>query len=513
MTAIPSVPTTGAAPAPLVGRAAADAGPPSRDFAALVSTLLDDRGASTDATHAGRSGRSGDGQARNAGDEPADPTGTASAPAPDPTAQAGTMSAPNPSTLDVRSTAGRSLHFAGGADAGTWSGSPQVERPAGLGLLSAADLVVDGASAAVGAAAVGAALGSGAVGAVGGAALGAGSALGGPAPILPTAAGTATAGTTTAGTTGSAALAAQAVSGAMGTGSAEAAGAAPASTAPASTAPAGTAPASTAPAGAGPAGAGPAGTVPAGTVPAGAGPAGGAGGAGSGAPASAVADTPAGVTGSPHAEPRGATDPTALPASTSPPAPDTSTLGLQGPAAASTPAPTPTAATSAPAQGPAVTQQVLPHVTGLMTRGDGTHRIRLRLSPESLGDVSVVLTVRNGAVEVTLGAGAQARQALEQASAELHRLLELSGARSSQVVVKDLSGSSTPSPTTGQGDPGHGGSHAGGRPDDPGPGFGRAAPGTAARGSAGPGSAGPIASTAEGTRRSAHHPTSLDVTI
>jgi flagellar hook-length control protein FliK len=143
-----------------------------------------------------------------------------------------------------------------------------------------------------------------------------------------------------------------------------------------------------------------------------------------------------------------------------------------------------------------------------MARGDGTHRIRLRLSPEALGDVSVVLTVRKGAVEVTLGAGAQARHALEQGSAELHRLLELSGARTSQVVVKDLSGPSTgPSTgsTTGQdlsgrGTAQHGSPHPGARPDSP-------------AGTRSGGSTAPVPPTAESPRRSVHHPTSLDVTI
>lgn len=135
-----------------------------------------------------------------------------------------------------------------------------------------------------------------------------------------------------------------------------------------------------------------------------------------------------------------------------------SNLTLSGaPAASPTLTANATASPDTPAQ--PVASQVSAEVTALMSRADGTHRIRLRLSPEALGEVSVVLTLRKGAVEVTLGAGARARLALEESSGELHRLLRLAGAQTTQVVVKDLADSS---PTAGLaqghvgGDPGAG---------------------------------------------------------
>lgn len=112
-----------------------------------------------------------------------------------------------------------------------------------------------------------------------------------------------------------------------------------------------------------------------------------------------------------------------------------------------------TATTTAPStRAASVAEQVQLQVTGMASRGDGTHRIRLTLNPESLGDVSIVLTVRRGAVEVTLAAGGQARVALEQSSPELQRLLELAGARSSTVAVRELVTAATA--PTGQGLPG-----------------------------------------------------------
>lgn len=137
---------------------------------------------------------------------------------------------------------------------------------------------------------------------------------------------------------------------------------------------------------------------------------------------------------SPEAQPAGQA--ARIEASASAGAPNPTPLPIPGlPTAPVTPAAT-QAFQSNPAQ--PVASQVMPEVTALMARADGTHRIRLRLSPEALGDVSVVLTMRNGSVDVTLGAGAQARLALEQSTGELHRLLQLAGAQSTQVTVTNL---------------------------------------------------------------------------
>jgi len=140
----------------------------------------------------------------------------------------------------------------------------------------------------------------------------------------------------------------------------------------------------------------------------------------------------------------------------------------QAPAPASAPSPlppglTPVVAAAAPAGAPAtpattqqvtqqVTGQVFPEVTSLVTRGDGTHRITLTLKPEALGEVRVVMTVRDGAVHVRLAAGHDAQQALLQGSPELTRLLEHAGATDTRIVVRDLLAAAAP--TTGSADPG-----------------------------------------------------------
>ncbi len=84
----------------------------------------------------------------------------------------------------------------------------------------------------------------------------------------------------------------------------------------------------------------------------------------------------------------------------------------------------------------------------LVSRGDGTRRITLKLNPEALGDVRVVLTVRQGEVHVRMAGNEQAQRALQSGSSELHQLLERAGATSSQVVV----GQTTTQHHAGQGD-------------------------------------------------------------
>jgi len=91
-----------------------------------------------------------------------------------------------------------------------------------------------------------------------------------------------------------------------------------------------------------------------------------------------------------------------------------------------------------PAPAQPVTRQVFPEVTSLATKGDGTHRITLTLKPEALGEVRVVMTVRDGAVHVRLAAGHEAQQALREGSPELTRLLAVAGASESRITVRDL---------------------------------------------------------------------------
>lgn len=129
---------------------------------------------------------------------------------------------------------------------------------------------------------------------------------------------------------------------------------------------------------------------------------------------------------------------------------------------------TPTTRTT-PAAAP-VTTQVVDQITSLVSRGNGTHRITMKLNPEQLGEVRVVMTMREGSVHVRLAASEpQAHQALLQGSPELTRLLEVAGAGDARISVRDLSrdlgqsldqgsadlstasGSNTPDQSTGEG--------------------------------------------------------------
>ena len=175
-----------------------------------------------------------------------------------------------------------------------------------------------------------------------------------------------------------------------------------------------------------------------------------------------------------------------------------------GPDADPAPAAGPAAPSAAPVAGPQppapaappevrsadqVTRQVFPEVTSLTSRGDGTHRITLSLKPEALGEVRVVMTVREGVVHVRLAAGHEAQRALLEGSPELTRLLEATGASETRIVVRDLGTSTattagTPGLSQGLGDPRPQDQHAGTRAEHP------ATDGTndtrTARGTAGP---------------------------
>ncbi|MFC6154121.1 flagellar hook-length control protein FliK [Nocardioides yefusunii] len=102
-----------------------------------------------------------------------------------------------------------------------------------------------------------------------------------------------------------------------------------------------------------------------------------------------------------------------------------------------------TAATEAAApraDHPPVADQVGSQVSRLVSRGDGTHRLTMTLTPEHLGDVRVTLVVRNGEMTVSFGAGDEARRALLESAPELRRLLELAGATSTKVDVDEFDG-------------------------------------------------------------------------
>jgi len=90
-----------------------------------------------------------------------------------------------------------------------------------------------------------------------------------------------------------------------------------------------------------------------------------------------------------------------------------------------------------PAGSASVAGQVLPVVERLVTRGDGTQRVTVKLAPEALGEVRIVLTVRQGEVHVRMTGSDAAQQALLQGQSDLHRLLMTAGATSSSVQVGD----------------------------------------------------------------------------
>jgi hypothetical protein len=98
------------------------------------------------------------------------------------------------------------------------------------------------------------------------------------------------------------------------------------------------------------------------------------------------------------------------------------------------------AAPSAPADTHRVAQQVFPEVVRVVANPDGPRRVTLRLNPESLGEVRVVLTSRRGELEVSLAGGADARRALSEGAPELQRLLDAVGHGDSRITVRDLAG-------------------------------------------------------------------------
>jgi hypothetical protein len=142
-----------------------------------------------------------------------------------------------------------------------------------------------------------------------------------------------------------------------------------------------------------------------------------------------------------------------------------------------------------PVRGNPVTDQVFGQVTRLVSRGDGMHRLTLRLHPADLGEVKVVMTVKDGVVDVTLSAGAAAREALRDGSPQLRSLLELAGATTGQLVVRELAstGSLAASANPQTGNPS--GQHPG-----------QAGPGNEQEGSFAPGSAGDNTDSRPGSR-------------
>lgn len=124
-------------------------------------------------------------------------------------------------------------------------------------------------------------------------------------------------------------------------------------------------------------------------------------------------------------------------------------------AAPTTPSTAPLSAATAPAQvsGAAPTGTPAPVAHQVFDRvveairvsdaGPGPTRVTVRLQPESLGEVRVVMSVRDGALQVSLAGGDQAHHSLLQGAPELSRLLQAAGAPDVQVVVRDLAQGTT----------------------------------------------------------------------
>jgi hypothetical protein len=110
------------------------------------------------------------------------------------------------------------------------------------------------------------------------------------------------------------------------------------------------------------------------------------------------------------------------------------------------PVATPTAGAEARTSS-ALVAQLDPALTRLATRGEGVHRLVLRLHPADLGELQVTVTVRNGTVDVTVAAAAEARDLLLEGSSEIRALLDGLGRGAGSVVFKDLPGAgSAPTP-------------------------------------------------------------------
>lgn len=149
-----------------------------------------------------------------------------------------------------------------------------------------------------------------------------------------------------------------------------------------------------------------------------------------GAPADASPSERTGADGGSSGNGTGGNGTGGQPASTLPPA-------LHTPLAAG-PVAGPTALGSAPPADAPVVAQVVPALTDLVQRGNGSHRITLELAPAALGEVRVVMTVRDGVVHVQLAAGEAARRTLREGSPELTRMLEQIGATEARVVLREL---------------------------------------------------------------------------
>ena len=117
-----------------------------------------------------------------------------------------------------------------------------------------------------------------------------------------------------------------------------------------------------------------------------------------------------------------------------------SLLDQPGQALGAQPAAPVAATASGPSEAGPVVRQVVPELTRMVSRGEGTHRLWLKLNPDNLGEVRVVLTVKDGDVHVRIAGGTEAQNELLRGAPELHRLLASSGATQTRLELLDHAG-------------------------------------------------------------------------
>ncbi len=132
-------------------------------------------------------------------------------------------------------------------------------------------------------------------------------------------------------------------------------------------------------------------------------------------------------------------------------------VATAAPSAGATPADT---VKTAPAASAPVLAQVSPALARVVSRGDGEHRMMLKLHPADLGEVHLTVTVRGDHVDVEIAASPEAREVLREGSAHLRSLLESIGRSTGQLVLRDLPVAPTPATGPGAGGTGHDGGAA-----------------------------------------------------
>ncbi|MGZ4611847.1 MAG: flagellar hook-length control protein FliK [Kineosporiaceae bacterium] len=101
----------------------------------------------------------------------------------------------------------------------------------------------------------------------------------------------------------------------------------------------------------------------------------------------------------------------------------------------------------------AVPDQVLRHLTSVRALREGGHRTVLRLEPDHLGELTVTVDVRSGAVRMAVSGGAEALAAIRGGLGHLRTSLADSGLNLGDVALRPDAGgtSAAPAASTGPG--------------------------------------------------------------